>query len=436
MQYKIKLKQWHKIVIFLVLIGMFIFLLYPKQENEVTIGIISGSSWDVPQGISNSNDQIDYAIELFHQQHPETKVTYVSGIRMDDYQEWLSQSIMKDKCPDVFLLPSNMYDTFAHIGALKPLDSLLENDPTISKDDFYSVSYVGDEPNSLYALPYQSVPNLVFVNKTLLEQLQIEVPNTNWTWNDLYTISEAISTYNKQNQTNYYSYVGYDWLEAVYSNNGSVYNSISNEVDFGNSQFIQAIEYMRKLTTLNVGTNKSDLFDKGQVAFSVMNYSDYRTYMPYPYRVKKFSNFEWDCVALPSGINGDNISSVDTLSVAISANTNHTSLAWDFAKVLAANQTYQSYLVKEGEGVSVLPSVMKDEEVLEYLKEDNPGDSDFNFSSIDEVMNKGVAVRNTQQYSQVLSLANETIVDLMHNETDINNALVRLSNEINEYLKK
>ena len=42
----------------------------------------------------------------------------------------------------------------------------------------------------------------------------------------------------------------------------------------------------------------SAMFDEGQVAFEPMDYSDYRTYMPYPWRVKKFSGFDWELPAV------------------------------------------------------------------------------------------------------------------------------------------
>ena len=38
----------------------------------------------------------------------------------------------------------------------------------------------GIEKDGLYALPYESVPNLMFVNKTLLQQMEIEAPDSDW----------------------------------------------------------------------------------------------------------------------------------------------------------------------------------------------------------------------------------------------------------------
>ena len=69
-----------------------------------------------------------------------------------------------------------------------------------------------------------------------------------------------------------------------------------------NEDVYSAIEFVRKLNLLNRGQNvTSEMFDKGKVAFCPMMFSEYRTYKPYPWSVKKYSNFEWDCLPMPAG---------------------------------------------------------------------------------------------------------------------------------------
>ena len=41
-----------------------------------------------------------------------------------------------------------------------------------------------------YALPYESVPTLMLVNKTLLKKEHIKMPDNNWTWDDFYKICQ------------------------------------------------------------------------------------------------------------------------------------------------------------------------------------------------------------------------------------------------------
>ena len=62
------------------------------------------------------------------------------------------------------------------------------------------------------------------------------------------------------------------------------------------------MQFARQIYQLNAGTDLSDkTFDEGRVAFRPMLFSEYRSYEPYPWRIKRSSNFEWDCIAMPSG---------------------------------------------------------------------------------------------------------------------------------------
>lgn len=76
-----------------------------------------------------------------------------------------------------------------------------------------------------------------------------------------------------------------------------------------------AMQFARKIYQLNAGTDLSEkTFDEGRVAFRPMLFSEYRSYEPYPWRIKRSSNFEWDCIAMPSGTSagGGNYSRLST----------------------------------------------------------------------------------------------------------------------------
>jgi hypothetical protein len=69
------------------------------------------------------------------------------------------------------------------------------------------------------------------------------------------------------------------------------------------------LNFVKKLNYLNNGYQvTSQIFDKGKVVFRPLSFSEYRTYKPYPWSIKKYSNFEWDCIKLPSRSNGKNVS--------------------------------------------------------------------------------------------------------------------------------
>ena len=65
-------------------------------------------------------------------------------------------------------------------------------------------------------------------------------------------------------------------------------------------------------------------FDEGKVAFRPFLFSDYRTYQPYPWRIKRYSDFLWDCIPMPHGPAGGNSSELSTVLAGISSRSAHT----------------------------------------------------------------------------------------------------------------
>ena len=99
----------------------------PTSKGKViTVGVFSDSYWDVQNGYAYKI--LDDAIEKFERAHPDVKVEYVSGIMKADYSEWLSERMMNDAMPDVFFILGDDFSTFARIGALKDLSSLIVRD--------------------------------------------------------------------------------------------------------------------------------------------------------------------------------------------------------------------------------------------------------------------------------------------------------------------
>ena len=162
--------------------------LYERQKVIViTFGMFSGSNWDVPNG--DSYVIIDQAIERFEQTHDRVKIEYVSGLQKQDYAEWLSQQALMGKLPDVFMVRSDDLHIFANVGMLESLDSYMEKDPKMDASRYFSPALQsGQYQQRQYVLPYESVPTMMYVNKTLLDQYGIALPANDWTWEDFYKI--------------------------------------------------------------------------------------------------------------------------------------------------------------------------------------------------------------------------------------------------------
>jgi|GEM_PF-51569 len=334
-----KLEKWWKriiavgLVISLLSVG---FVIYPKQQKIVlTFGMFAGNKWDVPD--DNCYQMIDQVIKEFEKEYPNVTIKYESGVMKDDYSEWLSQKALKGDLPDVFMVLPEDFSTFSSVGMLKNLDSYTKIDKAFKKSNYYEGSYdAGTYKGTQYALPYESVPTLMLVNKTLLKKEHIKMPGNHWTWDDFYEICQKVTKdTDGDGRLDQFGVYNYKWNDATLSNGGTLFNQSGTKCNLSSKPIENAILFTKKIEKISSFRNlTSDDFDSGNIAFRPMTFSEFRTYKPYPWKINKYFDFKWDCIRLPSGPDGENKTQVDNLLMGISNQTKQGDMAWQFLKKL------------------------------------------------------------------------------------------------------
>ena len=423
-------KKW---IALICLFSLCTLIFLPKQKT-LRIGIFVGSYWDVPSG--EGYHIIDEAVARFEQSHPGVKVEYVSGIRKDDYSQWLSDQIMLGKEPDVYMVFNEDFTVLSSIGALKMLDGYMaKND--FSSDDYYeSVISAGVYEGHQYALPYECNPTLMFVNKTLLNNEGIEIPENGWTMEEFYDICARVTKdTNGDGLIDQFGCYNYSWLDSAHAYDLSLFNDEGSSALLTQDGLKQAILFVQKLNALN-GSYKltAQEFDEGKVAFSPMTFASYRTYKPYPWRVKKYSAFEWDCVKMPAVAGSEGKSEISSLLMGISSRTQNSDLAFDLLKEFTYSESSQTNIIRYSQGLSPLKSVMRSAEVLDSITE-QLGDSEVELSLLDEIMEQTSQPKQFRAYSSALTLIDNGINSMMENGDDMDLALMKLQKEINRYLR-
>ena len=401
-----------------------------NKETVLTIGVYSGSYWNTPNG--NCYQILDDAIAMFEQSHPGVKVEYVSGIPAGSYSEWLTEQILKGKEPDLYFVLPEDFDLLVSSGALAQLDERIAADTEFDTSVYYEACLLsGQFKGSQYALPHESVPTIMFVNKTLLEANGIAMPDDDWTWEDFYNICEQITDVDSHQ----YGVHGYSWLDAMHSNGASLFSEDGRSCYLAEETVLQAVQFAKQLEALNGGYNVSARdFDEGRVAFQPLLYSEYRAYQPYPWRVKKYSAFQWDCVSMPAGPSGSNISELHTMMLGISSRTRHEDLAWEFCKLLSVNEDVQRQLYTYSHGISPLPAVAEDPELLQLHHDISEG-SGFSPEMIHHIMSNAVVVPRFDAYDQAMNMVESAIQEAVNNQLGQSRMLIAQS-DINIFLNK
>ena len=104
---------------------------------------------------------------------------------VEDYTEWLSGQYLLGQEPDVMVILPEDFVQFSSAGALRALDGFIKRDREVETSDFYPAALqAGADKGKQYALPLECVPQMMFINKTLLQKEHIRIPDNDWTWDE------------------------------------------------------------------------------------------------------------------------------------------------------------------------------------------------------------------------------------------------------------
>ncbi|MBR3358779.1 MAG: extracellular solute-binding protein [Solobacterium sp.] len=403
-----------------------------KRTVTLRVGVYAGSYWDSPNG--DCYRILDQAIKRFESEHEGVKVEYVSGIGSADYSEWLTEQILMDREPDVYFVLPEDFDLLVTSGALAPLDHLILLDGSFDTEAYYEPCLsAGRRGGIQYALPQESVPTIMFVNKTLLSRAGIDMPAADWTWNDCLNICQQVT----ERIPEAYSTYDYSWNDALYANNASLFSERGDSCSLTDSNIRDAIRFISRLEEMNHGrivTSRD--FDLGNVVFRPFLYSEYRMYQPFPWRVKKYTNFEWDGLPMPAGPDGDNVSVLQTMLMGMSSRADHPELAWEFLKLLCYDREIQLDLYKYSRGISPIAEIAENSGIVELLQKDIPGTTEFDAEVIHRIMTSAVEVHRFPGYDRALMMAENGVREEAENDSSRGDGLLSLQREINEFLSE
>lgn len=409
-----------------------------KKEIVLELGMFTGSNWDVES--ANCFVIIDKAIDAFEAGHPGVTIHYDSGILREDYSEWCARKLLKGEIPDVFMVLDTDFNQYCSLDVMKNLDEYMENDPEFDETRYFSTALdIGKNSGHQYALPYEVVPTLLFVNKSLLAKEGIEMPEQNWTWNDMYEICRKVTRdTDGDGILDQFGTYNYNWLNVVHTSGAQLFSDDFTRANFACDEVYDALRFTRRIYELNQGQKVTqEDYNNGRVAFMPLTFAEYRTYKTYPYKIKKYTGFQWDCTTFPAGSSGGNTSEVDALLIGISRWTEHEQLAWEFLKQLTYEKEMQMDIFRYSQGVSVLKNVTMSEEAAAIIQEDmDEGERVIDSRLLGAVIEDGIIAPHFQKYEQVINLADNEISKMLEENKSIESTIKIFQRSINSYLKQ
>lgn len=429
-------KKFILIMTILTIILIFMIYIHGHKTATLKIGIFAGNNWDVPQGETYAI--IDAVINDFEAENANVEVKYVSGIKKEDYSEWLSEQFIAGDEPDVFFILSEDFNLYVSMGALMNLKNFIKNDANFDKEVYYPAALdFGKFGEISYALPCESTLTFMFVNKTLLSKEGIAIPSNNWTWSDFLEICRKVTKdTDSDGKIDQFGYYDYSWQQAAISNGVDLFSEDGKKSYFADPRMEEAIKFIIELKKVNQGYEVSPKdFDVGKVAFRPFTFAEYRTYKPYPWRIKKYTTFEWDCIKMPAGKSGGNISILDSLLVGISARSKNKQIAWEFLKKLCYDKTTQHMILQKSQALPVRRDIIISSEAKEIFSFDSSKNNAMLPEDISDSMYESIMPYKFKNYNAAMIYADSEISKIINGAIPLNNSLNKLQKEINAFLQ-
>ena len=139
---------------------------------------------------------------------------------------------------------------------------------------------------------------------------------------------------------------------------------------------------------------------------------------------------------MPAGPDGNNISTLDTLLVAMNENTMYERYAWDMMKILTGDSQIQSEIFDYSEGVSVLREVTESEETLKLLMENSGDGNNLNLQILSDAVENAVVTVNFRNYNEAVAEVDRAVNTIIEGNSNFHMEQIIWNRAINKYLKE
>lgn len=312
--------------------------------------------WGSPTEIATHQAVAD----AFMAEHPEIQVEITSEPWADYFTKmqtlWASGDA--SQIPDVlFLTPVLPY---AAQGVLENLDPYIEQAGYDLEDYWPSLLEPAMYEGSVYGFPRDMSAEVLYYNKDIFDEVGLEYPTDEWTWDDLLAAAEALTVREGEQVTRYgLAMEGGKYQLWVGQNGGAILDDLRNPstCTLDQPEAVEAIEFFAGMMNDGVAMRDANLsqaggdsavFASGQAAMIIQNAS----------RVSQFNQagLNYDVAAVPIPEGGQRSASAVGAAWTMSAASDDKDAAWTFLSWLQSTEGGQRVYTLSGEILPALQS--------------------------------------------------------------------------------
>lgn len=305
------------------------------------------ANWAGPEEIAIEEANLDG----FRQLHPEVRVILEPIPRPGEYRQKMLTSLAADTAPDVFLLDAVHVAEFLEAGVLLDLMPFVARWGLDLTQYYPEALEIARRAESLFALPKDFTPLVVFYNGRLFAEAGLPSPSPSWTWQDFRRLAAALTVdadgdgrpeqYGTVTETEFFS-----WPCWVWSNHGDFLDPTGQRATgyLDGKATLQALRFLVELSTRHgvaapPGVSESGggalgMFLSGRVAMAVSGH----WWMPQIRAALGSGKLEVRVVPVPTPAGGKHVTVLYEAGWAVCDGTRHPELAAELAVHLASEE--------------------------------------------------------------------------------------------------
>ncbi len=319
--------------------------------------------------------QIKDAISLFNRSNSGVTVFPTEFTDIELYREKVTTETLSGEGPDIFL----GLNTFTSIRKVISSGVFCDLNELISKDKDFKISEYnknmldcGIFDGKRYILPRQYNYYGFYTAKNFLDQNNISIDDSNWTWKDFANIAKEFAKKNKGKDK---YLVGWNFgFKAIMTNCGISFIDYDNkEVKFDSLEFIELLQCYKDMypaicTNEIISRKKADPFQLLNDGTILLIYDFFEPHRIYERNavIKNSMKLEPQLVSMPTYKSGGDILARLSDFVAINSNCKNKEQAFKFLKVYLSKENRQAGF---NSGISTNNKIFR-EELEVYLKAD------------------------------------------------------------------
>ena len=399
-----------------------------EEDGPTTI---TWAMWGSPAEVATHQAVAD----AFMEEHPEIKVEIMSAPWGDYFTKmqtlWASGD--SSQIPDVMFL--NNIPVYASQGVLENLDPYIEEAGYDLTDYWPSLLDLASFEGSVYGFPRDIGLEVLYYNKDIFDEVGIEYPNDDWTWDDLRAAAEALTVKDGEQVTRYGLAMEGGKYQLWLGKNGAqitddLYNPSQCAMD--TPEAIEAIDFFAGMMNDGIAMRDANLgqaggdasvFASGQAAMIIQNAS----------RISQFNqaNLNYDVSTVPIAEGGTPYANAGGASWTMSSMGDDKDAAWTFLSWLQSTDGGQRIYTASGE---ILPALMSTAKSDVFLGTDQPPANRQAFITEGESARPGIIVVIPEWGEMAGSIINPALQQIWVGDATPEEVLPDLCEQMNAFL--